>query len=326
MNEAVTTITTLAQSALTSETTVSTIDDLPIAAVISSAINSSADETDKLSTIFTVIGQRFTDMIPALVSAAISLTIGIIVSKLIVHVVKKIFKKSKTDKAAASFLISIIKMLLYSIFLIIALSIIGVPMTSLIAVLSAAGLAIGLALRNSLSNLAGGFIILINKPFKAGQYIETNSASGYVERISILYTKIRTLDNKTVYIPNDSVTNSTLTNYSEKDKRRIDIEFGISYEDDLEFAKSIIIKTAEKNPLILKEPIPPFARLMAHGEDSLIIRSEVWTNTENYWQVYYDMPEQVYKAFVENGISIPYRQMDIHIKNDSTTEVTKDNG
>ncbi len=219
------------------------------------------------------------------------------------------------DSAAEGFLSSIVKILLYIITLIISLSILNIPMTSLIAILSAAGLAVGLALQNSLSNLAGGFIILFSKPFKAGDYVETNSASGVVESVSILYTKIVTIDNKTVYIPNGNVANSLITNYSEKDKRRVDLEFGISYSDDLELAKSLILKIAEEHKLVLDQPEPPFVRLGTQAEDSLQITVRLWTATENYWQVKFDMTELVNETFTENNITIPFRQLDVHIQN-----------
>lgn len=188
-------------------------------------------------------------------------------------------------------------------------------MTSLIAVLSAAGLAVGLALQNSLSNLAGGFIILFSKPFKSGDYVNIGSSSGKVEKIEILYTKIVTDDNKTVYIPNGTVANSDITNFSEKDVRRVDLEFGISYDDDLEKAKKIILDIADKHNLVIDTPEPPFARLGVQAEDSLQIKVRVWTKTENYWQVKFDITELVNEAFIQNNITIPFRQLDIHIQN-----------
>ena len=188
----------------------------------------------------------------------------------------------------------------------------NIPMTSIIAVISAAGLAIGLALQNSLSNLAGGFIILFSKPFKSGDYVETNAASGTVESIGILYTRILTADNKTVYIPNGKITDSTIVNFSEQNTRRVDFEFGISYSDDIEKAKSIILKLASEHPMVLEEP-EPFARLGLQAEDSLQITVRLWTETENYWQVKFDLTEQVNQAFIDNNVTIPFRQIDVHI-------------
>lgn len=294
----------------TETTTTESLNEL-----IANTMNSSAEETDKISIILSAIGKRFVDILPAIGFAVFVFILGIIISKLIVHIIKKCMHRANVDSAAEGFLLSIVKILLYIIILIISLSILNIPMTSLIAVLSAAGLAVGLALQNSLSNLAGGFIILFSKPFKAGDFVETNSASGVVESVSILYTKITTSDNKTVYIPNGSVANSLITNFSEKDKRRVDLEFGISYSDDLEFAKSLILKIASEHKLVLNSPEPPFARLGLQAEDSLQITVRLWTNTENYWQVKFDITERVNQAFLENNITIPFRQLDVHIQN-----------
>ena len=311
MTEALTTLREASETL--AETTVTAVNTDSLGVIISSAINSENSQKDKIQIILSVIWNKLLDLLPVLCWSVISLIIGLFFTGIVIHLLKKVMKNSKADPAAAGFLSSLIKIFLYTITLIIALSILGVPITSLIAVLSAAGLTVGLALQGSLSNLAGGFIILISKPFKAGDYIETNSAAGFVESISILYTKIITLDNKAVYIPNGNVTNATISNFSEKGERRIDHEFAISYDQDFEFAKKVILETARRNPLIQDTPAPPFARIKAHGDDSIIIKSEVWAKSGDYWQVLYDMYEQVYAAFNENGISIPFRQLDVHM-------------
>lgn len=305
-----TTTISMSAKAVTETTITESLDE-----IISNTINSSADDTDKISIILSAIGNKLLDMLPSIGFAVFVFVLGIIFSKFILHIFKKFMKKVNVDSAAAGFLSSILKILLYVITLIIALSILNIPMTSLIAVLSAAGLAVGLALQNSLSNLAGGFIILFSKPFKSGDYVETNSASGTVESVSILYTKILTNDNKTIYIPNGSVANSQITNYSEKEKRRVDFEFGISYSDDLEQAKKIISNIASNHTLVLDTPEPPFVRLGTQAEDSLQIVVRLWTVTENYWQVKFDITELVNQAFAENNITIPFRQLDVHIQN-----------
>jgi small conductance mechanosensitive channel len=252
-------------------------------------------------------------MLPSLGIALFIFVIGVIISKIIVKLFRNGMKRASIDMAAVGFLCSIMKFILYTVTIIITLSILNIPMTSIIAVLSAAGLAVGLALQNSLSNLAGGFIILFSKPFRSGDFVETNSASGTVESISILYTKILTVDNKTIYIPNGKVADSQIINYSEQNKRRVDFEFGISYSDDLERAKEIIKKLASEHELILSEPEPPFVRLGVQAEDSLQIIVRVWTATENYWQVKFDFTEMVNDAFNKNNITIPFRQLDVHI-------------
>ena len=300
--------------AIAESTTTADPDSLEV--IISSAINSEKNTSDKFEIIISAIGKKFLQFLPTLGLAVIILIVGIIISKFIVHIFKKCLDRANVDNVAEGFLASILKILLYIITFIITLSILHIPMTSLIAVLSAAGLAIGLALQGSLSNLAGGFIILFSKPFKSGDYVDIGSASGRVESIGILYTKILTNDNKTIYIPNGTTTSSEITNYSEQDLRRVDFEFGISYSDDLEKAKSIITDIADSHELVIDDTEPPFVRLGIQAEDSLQITVRLWTKTENYWQVKFDITELVNDAFIKNNITIPFRQLDVHIQKD----------
>ncbi|MDE5917737.1 MAG: mechanosensitive ion channel [Oscillospiraceae bacterium] len=285
----------------------SIIEDL-----LANASMSTQEEKDRIGQIFSSLGTTIKNSIPSLLFALFIFAAGIAISKGLLKIFTRFMEKTNTDHTAISFLRSLVKILLYTIVFIITLSILNIPMTSIIAVISAAGLAVGLALQNSLSNLAGGFIILFSKPFKSGDYVETNSVSGVVESISILYTKILTNDNKTIYIPNGKVSDSQIINYSEQPVRRVDLEFGISYSDDVEKAKSVIMDLTKSYDLVLKDP-EPFVRLGVQAEDSLQIVVRLWTKTENYWQVKFDFTEMVNKAFSENGITIPFRQLDVHI-------------
>jgi small conductance mechanosensitive channel len=280
--------------------------------LLANASMSTQEEKDRLGEILSSIGNTIKNSIPSLLFALFIFAAGILISKGILKLFTRFMEKTNTDHTAISFLRSLIKILLYTIVFIITLSILNIPMTSIIAVISAAGLAVGLALQNSLSNLAGGFIILFSKPFKSGDFVETNDVSGTVESISILYTKILTSDNKTIYIPNGKVSESQIINYSEQPIRRVDLEFGISYSDDVEKAKSLIMDLAAAHSLVLKDP-EPFARLGVQAEDSLQIIVRLWTETENYWQVKFDFTEMVNNAFAENHITIPFRQLDVHI-------------
>lgn len=301
---------TFIQSAISGETETGPTN--AVEGIIADAVNTTAEETGRLGRILSGITEKIKASLPSLIFALIIFIIGIIISKLILKIFTKCIKRTNVDNAAVSFLRSLLKALLYTIDFIITLSLLNIPMTSIIAVISAAGLAIGLALQNSLANLAGGFIILFSKPFRSGDFVETNSASGTVESIGILYTKILTKDNKTIYIPNGKISDSMITNYSEQATRRIDFEFGISYTDDIEKAKEIILDVAEKHPLILSTP-EPFARLGIQAEDSLQITVWIWAETQNYWQVKFDFTELVNKAFIDNDITIPFRQLDVHI-------------
>lgn len=307
-----TTITTVLPTASDSATEAETEVTNAVEAIIADAVSTTAKETSKLSRMFSGIAEKLKDSLPSLVFALVIFIVGIAISKLILRIFTKFIRRTNVDNAAIVFLRSLMRVLLYTIDFIITLSILNIPMTSIIAVISAAGLAVGLALQNSLSNLAGGFIILFSKPFKSGDFVETNSVSGKVESIGILYTKILTDDNKTIYIPNGSISDSTIVNYSEQPMRRVDLEFGISYSDDVERAKGIIMKLAGEHPLILKEP-EPFARLGVQAEDSLQITVRLWVETQNYWQVKFDFTELVNQAFIDSNITIPFRQLDVHI-------------
>ena len=190
---------------------------------------------------FTELGDKIGDKMPSLIFAAITFILGIGISKLILKAIEKGLDRSNLDKTAHGFLISLIRIILYTIVVVIALTIFGVPMTSIIAVIGAAGLAVGLALQSSLSNLAGGFIILFAKPFKVGDFIEADGVSGNVEHISILYTTVVLPDNRTAHIPNGTVAGGKITNYTEKATRRLDLVFSISYSADFRKAKVVLV-------------------------------------------------------------------------------------
>ncbi|NMB29990.1 MAG: mechanosensitive ion channel, partial [Clostridiales bacterium] len=204
----------------------------------------------------------------SLVAALIIMLIGIISSKLIIRIMSRGLEKSRIDATAHGFFKSLTNTVLYIFVLVIALSVLGVPMTSIIAVIGAAGLAIGLALQNSLSNIAGGFIILFSKPFKVGDFIETNDISGSVDSINILYTRLLTPDKKSVYVPNGNITSATIVNYTDEPVRRLDMVFKVSYDCDYRRAISIIERIIDDHPLALDEP-EPFIRMVDMNEGFL---------------------------------------------------------
>jgi small conductance mechanosensitive channel len=222
-------------------------------------------------------------------------------------------KKSTVDNAAVAFLVSFIRVVLYTIVIVSALTLVGVPMSSIIALIGAAGLAVSLALQNYLSNLAGGFIILFSKPFKSGDMIEIDSTTGQIKSINILYTKMLTSDNKTVLIPNGKVADAKIINYSEMPTRRLDMTFDISYSNDFEKAKEIIQGITDRNKLVHKDP-EPLIRLGAHKESALEIVVKLWVANDKYYELFYDMSEAVKREFDKHGIEIPYNQLDVHIQ------------
>lgn len=220
----------------------------------------------------------------------------------------------KLDPTARTFFRSFLIIALKIVLVIAAALIVGVPMASMVAVIGSAGLAIGLALQGSLSNIAGGFIILVFKPFKVGDFIETADAVGTVESINIFYTKVLTNDNKVIHVPNSVISNQTLTDCSTKDMRRVDLTISASYDNDVEQVKSILLAVAEKTDKAVLDPAPQ-ARVVAHGSNSIDFVYRVWCKNDDYWDVYFNLLEDVKKAFDENGIKIPYQQIDIHVDN-----------
>ena len=267
----------------------------------------------------------WTSIINFIVELATSLGLKILISILIPVVglflikwIKKFLKYSaklnKIDEGIRSFLASFSTIALYALLFITIAMILGVPVTSFITVLASCGVAIGLALQGALSNFAGGIMILLFKPFKVGDYIEAAGESGTVAEVSVVYTVLMTPDNKRITIPNGSLTNSVIENYSAEKLRRVDLTFSTAYSCDIELVRGIIYKVASSHPMALKDP-EPFVRLSKHNESSLDYSVRIWCDGANYWDVYFDVIEGVKRAFDENGIEIPYPQMDVHVKN-----------
>ena len=243
----------------------------------------------------------------------------LVVALKLISVIKKFIKKSskldKVDPGVRSFLGSFVSIALYALLVIVIAGMIGIPATSFITILASCGVAVGLALQGSLSNFAGGLMILIFKPFQVGDYIETCGESGTVAEISVVYTVILTIDNKRITLPNGTLTNSVIKNYTAENLRRVDLNIDTSYNNDIEQVKAVITKLAEEHPLALAEPAPQI-RVKAHSSSSLTYVVRVWCKTENYWALYFDLMEGIKNTFDENGIQIPYPQMDVHVKND----------
>ena len=249
-----------------------------------------------------------------LVAVIVLVIVGLKGIKLLKKWIRTSPSLDKVDSSLRSFAVSFVSVVLYAILFVTVLMILGVPATSFIAVLTTCAAAIGLALQGSLSNFAGGIMILLFKPFKVGDYIEAAGESGTVSEISVVYTELLTVDNKRITIPNGTLTNSVIENYSSEDLRRVDLTFDTSYKCDVETVKSVISKVIENNPKALKTP-EPFVRLSAHNESALTYTVRIWCKTVDYWDVNFDTIENVKKAFDENGIEIPYNQLDVHIDN-----------
>ncbi|MDY5896263.1 MAG: mechanosensitive ion channel [Oscillospiraceae bacterium] len=256
---------------------------------------------------------------PLLLGAVIIVVVGFVLSNLVGKVVVKGMRARGIDPSIHTFIKTIVVLLLKFAVILSALSTMNVDVNSFIAAIGAAGITAGLGLQASVSQFASGIQILINHPFKSGDYIDLGTVSGKVHEIKMMYTELITVDNKRVIVPNSHITGSNIINYNSESKRRIDLVFGISYDADIAKAKEVIAQTVRKNELILTEPEPIIA-VSAQAASSVNISCLVWCHTDDYWNVFYYMQEAVKLAFDENKIAIPYDQLDVHISKDLTEE------
>ena len=240
------------------------------------------------------------------------IVIGLRLVKILLKFINKLKGFSKLEKSVQTFIVSFIGIVLKALVFITALAYIGIPMTSILTVFGTATLAVGLSLQGGLTNMMGGILILIFKPFVVGDYIETHTDSGTVEEITIFYTILKTPDNKKVVIPNGPLSNEPITNYSAQDKRRLDLEFSVSYDTDIDKVKDLLTKILKEEENVLKDE-DLFARLSSHGDNALIFTARAWVKTENYWPTKFNLLEKVKKEFDKNKIQIPYPQLDVHL-------------
>ncbi|MFA6670288.1 MAG: mechanosensitive ion channel domain-containing protein [Bacillota bacterium] len=253
-------------------------------------------------------------VIKSIVFAIVVLIVGLLIIRWVTKKVDRIIDKKELDATLKPFIKSVISVVLKALLVVAIISILGIETTSFVALFGAAGLAVGLAFQGSLSNFVGGVLILVTKPFKVGDYIEANGHSGTVEAIQILYTDLVTVDNKVIRIPNGSLSNASITNYSEKDTRRVDFQFGAGYEADPAKVIRVLSDIVANHPQALKEP-EPFVRMSEHGDSAVIYTVRVWVKAADYWTVHFDVIEKVKQRFDEEGLSIPYPQMDVHVNN-----------
>jgi len=233
--------------------------------------------------------------------------------RIIVKLLHTGLERAKVDAILVNFILAITRTVLLLFVVIAALNRLGVDTTSLIALLGAAGLAVGLALQKSLQNFAAGVLLIIFRPFKTGDYVEAGGTSGVVESIGIFTTTLRTGDNREVIVPNGSIYNDTITNYSARDTRRIDMVFGIGYDDDIRKAKEILLRLLEEDDRVLEDP-EPLVAVAELADSSVNFNVRPWVKSSDYWAVRYDLTERVKLAFDEADISIPYPQMDVHLE------------
>jgi small conductance mechanosensitive channel len=249
---------------------------------------------------------------PKLLAAIITLVVGLWIVKFIVKGAVKVLERSNVEQALVLFLKSLVSMLLKVMVYITALGMLGIEMTSFIAVLGAAGLAVGLALQGSLSNFAGGVLILFFKPFKVGDFIERGGDSGTVEGIDILHTHLRTPNNQLIVIPNGQLANSPVTNYSAKDTRRVVFSVGIGYTSNIKKAREVILRVLNEDERTLQEPAPMVV-LTNLGDSSLDLSARAWTTNENYWAYFWENLEKMKEELDKEDIEIPFPQRDVHL-------------
>jgi len=252
---------------------------------------------------------------PKVLGAIVVWIIGSWVVKAIVGVLGKTMTKTKTDPSLKPFLQGLAGGLLKVMLVITVLGMLGIEMTSFIAILGAAGLAVGMALSGTLQNFAGGVMILIFKPFKIGDVIDAQGFVGSVKEIQIFNTIMKTPDNKTIIIPNGGLSSGSMTNFSTEATRRVDWTIGMGYGDDLDKAKAVIKQLCDEDSRILKDP-EVFIAVAELADSSVNFTVRAWVNAADFWGVYFAMNENVYKTFAKEGLNIPYPQMDVHIQKD----------
>ncbi|KZX64453.1 mechanosensitive ion channel protein [Vibrio sp. HI00D65] len=247
-----------------------------------------------------------------IISALIILFIGNIIVKAVANSVAKVLQKKKMDRAVVEFIHGLVRYLLFVIVLIAALGRLGVQTASVVAVIGAAGLAVGLALQGALSNFAAGVLIVAFRPFKSGDYVEIGGVAGSVDSIQIFQTVLTTPDNKMVVVPNGNVIGGSITNYSRHDTRRIDLMIGVSYGADLQKTKELLTKICESDERVLKEPgVQVGVHTLADSSVNFVVRP--WVSTADYWNVYFDLMQAIKEGLDQEGIEIPFPQMDVHM-------------
>ena len=277
-------------------------------------IQNPAETVEKASKIFT----GFKKMLPAFINFGLNLLIALIIFfvgkifiKLFLRICKRFLDRTKVEVTVNRFLISLIRAVCYIILVLVMLETVGIKTTSFLAIMTTAGLALGLALQGSLSNFAGGVLILILKPFKVGDYISAGGLEGTVSKIDLFYTTLITLDNKMNVIPNGSLSNASLTNMTAFDMRRVDFQFGISYGSDILKAKNVLKTCGENHPLVLKEK-DVFTFVTSLDASQVTVELRVWVKTSDYWAVLFDLKEMGKIALDQAGIEIPFSQIVVH--------------
>ncbi len=305
---------TAAASSETLETkapvSVPTIND-----AVTSLIENPSETVSNIGNFFKGLLSKIVGSIPSLILAVLFIVVGLLLSKVVVNFMSRALDKTKLELTVKKFVKQVTRIVLYVFVATLVMSALGIPSTSIFALVGTAGVAIGLALQDSLANVAGGFILMVTKPFVIGDYINVNGVEGTVSQISIYHTRLNSATNQAIFIPNGQAVNATVTNNTSNIMRRIDLTFSISYNDDFEKAQSIIMEILQNHDKVLKDP-PPQVRMLQHGNSAIVIAVRPWSTPADYWDVYFDVTEAVRREFIKNGVAIPFDQLDVHVVND----------
>ncbi|MFA7389570.1 MAG: mechanosensitive ion channel domain-containing protein [Proteiniphilum sp.] len=255
------------------------------------------------------------DFLGKVLIALLIFYLGRWIIKQIDKVFKRMLNRKVDDIALRSFLMNILNIALFATLIILIINIVGSKTVSLVALIGSIGLALGLAVKDNLANFAGGVMLLFNKPFRGGDYIEAQSVAGTVQSVGILYTTLTTFDNKTVHIPNGPLSTGNIINYSTQATRRVDLTVKVDYGSDVELVKRLLLDIAENHPQVLRDP-EPSARMVKMNDSSIDFTLKVWAKGSDFWPVTFDLNEQAYDALVAHGLNIPFPQMTVHMAKD----------
>ncbi len=251
-----------------------------------------------------------------IVTFIVVLVFGVIAVKLSINILRRMLRRTRMEPIAVGFIMAIVKFLLYLVLFLVLLEILGIGITWIVTAFSAAFLAIGLALQNNISNLANGIIIVSGGMFKKGDYISVDGVEGSVAQINFLYITLITPDNKRITIPNNKILNDIVTNYDSNNTRRVNFEFEVGYDNDVEKVKQTVIECMKSNGLVRLDP-EPFCRMKSMGDNNLLFVARCWCDREDYWMVYFDITETVFNEFKRRGINIDYNQVEVRQRTDS---------
>lgn len=252
----------------------------------------------------------------SIVTAAIRIVICLLAAYIVLSLTDKMLKKIEIEATTEKFLHSLAKIIVYVVTILIAASCLGFDMTSMVALVSVVSAAFALAAQNTLSNFFGGVLLLITKPIRVGEYINTAAGEGTVQEVGIMTTVMRTVDNRVVNVPNSTIVSGTITNFSREENRRVDLDFNVSYDADIDHVYAVMLKIVNAHPLVLKEKEPPFVRVTAFGENGVTYTLRAWCKGSDYWTLRFDLLEGIKKAFDREGIVIPYNHVNVHMIQD----------